>query len=344
MTKGKELFSHRINNNICKVVLLIVLLLVFILLPRFGGNFLTHVVLEMFFLAFLGQAWNIFSGYCGELSFGHATFFGVGAYTSSILLMRYGISPWIGMLVGGCFSALLGIGIAYISLRYNVKGVFFALATLACAELMRLLSLTLKSLTNGAEGILIPFKGENFAMFSFGVNKKYIYYYIILGMFILCSLVAYKVKKSRLGYHLSAIKGNYDAAKMLGINTLKCQIIAMGISTFLTAMGGTFYAQYYQHFEPDVLFSANRSFEIIFPVILGGGGYIAGPLVGAIILQGFEIITRELIPSFMYGVPKIVSGLILVIMMMFIPGGVVSSVYKRVSNIRLKRKEAQEGR
>ena len=308
-------------------------LAVLIAIPLYGNNYMTHVVLEMIFLAYLAQSWNIFSGSTGELSFGHAAFFGVGAYTSSILLVRWGISPWFGMLAGGCISSALGVGIGVISLRYRVKGVFFALGTLAVAEVMRLLALLWDPVTNGARGILLPWAGESFGMFAFGVDKKYLYYYVILAMLVLCTFIAYRIKRVRLGYYLAAIRGNEDAAEMLGISSLKYQTIAMAISTFLAALGGTFYAQYYQHFEPDVVFGPMRSFEFIFPVVLGGGGAIPGPIIGAFVLQGFEELTRTIIPSYLHGFHRMIYGLLLMAMIMYLPGGIVSLIEKKIDKI-----------
>ena len=337
----KTPFSPRKNMG---VVLVIIAIAFFIGLPLLKNNFLLSIVMEMFLLAYLGQTWNIFSGSTGLLSFGHAAFFGIGAYTSTILLLKFNLSPWIGMLVGGLLSACVGMAIAYLSLRYKVRGVFFALGALACSEFIRLLTLAWIPLTNGAQGIMIPWKGENLLMFAFGVRKKYLSYYVILIMLALCSYIAYKIKKSRLGYYLAAINGNEDAAEMLGIHTLKYQVMTMGISTFLAAWAGTFYAQYYQHFEPDVIFGAMRNFNIIFPVVLGGSGTVLGPIVGAVILQGFEGIVRNIIPSNWYGVPRIFYGLILVILMMYMPGGIVNFVKRKLRHSSPEKKTSAGGK
>jgi branched-chain amino acid transport system permease protein len=297
----------------------------------------------MLFLGYLAQAWNIMSGYTGQLSFGHAAFFGIGAYTSTLLFIKLGINPWLGMLAGGCLGFLTGIAIGYISFRYRLKGVFFALVTLAFAEVLRLLSLMWVSLTNGASGLLLPLREESLFMFSFGVHKKYIPYYVILGMFLVCTFMAYKIKRVRLGYYLAAMRGNEEAAEMLGINTTRYQSITVGISGFLTAVGGTFYAQYYQHFEPEVVFGAMRSFEFIFPVILGGGGNIMGPIIGASVLQVFEEILRAIIPPFIHGIHRMIYGLLLAGMMMYLPSGIVSLIERGKDQLVSKYKIKSEG-
>jgi branched-chain amino acid transport system permease protein len=294
--------------------------------PLLGNNYVTHILIEMLFLAYLGQAWNIMCGYTGQLSFGHAAFFGIGAYASSILYIKLGLTPWVGTLLGGSLAFLAGIGIGSVSFRYGLKGVFFAFITLTSAEIFRLMALFWSGLTNGAEGILIPWKGHNPLMFMFEAHKKYLYYYTILVMLLGCTFIAWKIKKSRLGYYLAAIRENEDAAEMLGIDGPKYKLIAIGISAFFTAVGGTFYAQYYQHFEPEEVFGAMRSFEIIFPVILGGGGNILGPPIGAFILQLFEEVTRTVIPPQLHGFHRMLYGILIVIMIMYLPTGLVSLV------------------
>jgi branched-chain amino acid transport system permease protein len=143
-------------------------------------------------------------------------------------------------------------------------------------------------------------------------------------MLIAGTFLAYKVKKIRLGYYLAAIRENEDAAEMLGIDGPKYKLIAIAISAFLTALGGTLYAQYYQHFEPEEVFGVFRSFEVIFPVIVGGGGSIFGPPLGAFVLQFFEEVTRAVVPPLMHGFHRILYGALLIVMIIYLPGGLVS--------------------
>ena len=301
---------------------------ILLVIPLFKNNYITYVVTQMLLFAYLGLAWNIMCGYTGQLSFGHATFFGIGAYASSLLYLKLGLTPWIGMLLGGCLAFGVGAGLGYVSFRYGLRGVFFALITLTTSEMFRLLTLFWNSLTNGAEGILLPWKGHNLLMFSFETHKKYLYYYTILGMMIVCLVIAYWIKRIRFGYYLAAIRENEDAAETLGINGPMYKIVAIGISAFLTAMGGTFYAQYYQHFEPDDVFGPMRSFEIIFPVILGGGGNVMGPGIGAVVLQFFEEMTRAFMPSTLHGFDRMLYGILIVVMIMYLPTGIVTFIEK----------------
>ncbi len=296
-------------------------LTILLLIPALGNNYYNHVVIQMMFFAYLGTAWNIMGGYTGQLSFGHAAFFGLGAYTSTLLLVNFGISPWVGMFVGGAVAFAVGAAVGSVGFRYGLRGVFFAFVTLSTAEIFRLLALLMVPVTNGAEGILIPWKGHDPLMFAFSVHKKYLHYYTIMIMAIVILLVAYLIKKTRFGYYLAAIRENEDAAEALGINGPKLKILAIGISAFFTALGGTFFAQYYQHFEPFEVFGPLRSFEIIFPVIIGGGGFVFGPSIGAFVLQFFEETSRQLIPPLLLGFHRILYGGIIVGMIIFLPTG-----------------------
>jgi len=316
---GLARFSLKFYYTLIGSIILVILLIV----PAFKSNYITYIVTQMLFFAYLGQAWNIMCGYTGQLSFGHAAFFGIGAYTSSILFLRLGLTPWVGMFLGGGLAFLVGLGLGSVAFRSGVRGVFFALVTLTTGELFRLLALFFESLTGGAEGILLPFVGNKPLLFSFGVHQKYMYYYTMLAMLLGCTYLAYWIKKIRFGYYLTAIRENEDAAETLGINAVKLKIIAIGISAGLTALGGTFYVQLYQHFEPEEVFGPMRSFEIIFPVIVGGGGNVLGPPLGAFVLQFFEETTRTFMPASLHGVHRMIYGIILVLMIMYLPSGLI---------------------
>lgn len=242
------------------------------------------------------------------------------------------------MFIGGCLALIVGAGIGKISFRYGLKGVYFAFVTLASAEIFSLLALLWKSLTGGAEGILIPISKHNPLMFLFDINKRYLYYYVILAMSLGCTLIAYWIKKRRLGYYLAAIRDNEDAAEILGIDSQKYKVVAISISAFLTALGGTFYIQYYQHIEPENAFGVFRSFEMIYPVIIGGGGSILGAPLGAFVLQFFEEVTRAMMPPLILGVHRMIYGVLVVIMIIYLPGGLVGLIESYKDRLVLKYK------
>ncbi len=309
--------------------------IVLCLVPALQSNYINHVLIQILLFAYLGQSWNIMCGYSGQMSFGHAAFYGIGAYASTILFMQFGLSPWLGMLVGGCIAAAVGLFIGGVTLRYGLQSAYFAFFTLTASEIVRLIALGWDSLTNGAEGLMLPLVGNQPLNYIFDVQHRYMYYYVILIMYVLVTCIALHIKRTRLGYHLAAVKGEQAAATMLGVNAYRVKMIVFGLSAFLTALGGTFYAQYFQHFDPDIVLNSMQSFEIIFPVIIGGGGNVFGSFVGSIVLQGGEEITRALMPTHMFGMHRIVYGLLVVGMLMFLPKGLMSIVdgviYKRVS-------------
>ena len=315
----------------------VLLIVVLLSIPALGNNYINHVVIQMMVLAYLGQSWNIMCGYTGQLSFGHAAFFGLGAYTSSLLFIHFGLTPWLGMFVGGAVALAVGYGVGFVSFKYGLRGVYFAFITLAAAEMLRLLSLYWDELTLGAEGILLPWKGHDPVMFAFAAQKKYLYYYTMMVMFLTVTALAYWIKRQRFGYYLAAIREDEDAAESLGVDGPRYKLYAMGISAFLTALGGTFYAQYYQYFEPEEVFGPVRSFEIIFPVILGGGGSVLGPPLGAFLLGVIEEGSRALIPASMHGFHRILYGVIIVAMIVFLPNGLISLLERWKERLEARR-------
>lgn len=305
-------------------VLMGVALLLLTILPAFMGSYYIHILILILVYAYLGSSWNVLGGYCGQFSFGHATFFGLGAYTSTILFMRFGISPWIGMVLGGILSMFVGIFIGFICFRYGLKGPFFALATLAFAEMFRVAALNIP-LTGKAMGILITLKGTSFPAFQF--QEKIYYYYIILAFNVFIVLVTHLIENRKLGDYLEAIKEDEDAAEALGIDTLRHKIIAISISSFLTALGGTFYAQYLFYIDPDICFGVHNSIEIFMRPILGGLGTVYGAFLGSLILGPLSELTRGLLGGYS-GMHLMLFGVVLVVVIIFLPRGVVGLLKK----------------
>jgi len=312
-------------------------LLILLAVPMLTTNYyILHIAVQMFFFGYLGQSWNIMCGYTGQLSFGHAAFFGLGAYTSTLLLLQLGLTPWVGMLIGGVIAALLGLGIGAVSFKYGARGVFFAFITMAIGEILRLLALYWDGLTNGAEGLLIPLAEQNLAMLSITRENRFSYYYIMLGMLVGCTLIAYKIKRTRFGYYLLALRENEDAAEMIGVDVFRYKLSAGAVSAFLTALAGTFYAHYYRHFEPQDVFGIPVSFNMIFPVIIGGGDYMLGPILGSIILTFFEEGSRAVMPQTMHGFHRILYGVIIVLVIIYLPNGLMELFSRRTARGRRK--------
>lgn len=256
-----------------------------------SGSALLNVFLLIFLFGYLAQSWNILGGFAGQLSLGHAAFFGIGAYTSTLLFTELGISPWIGMLASMATAGLFGLFIGFVSFHYRLAGPFFTLATIAFAELTRLTALHLK-MTGGSMGILIPLQGDNFWQFQF--SDKAPYYYVALVMLAAVTALIWWISRSQLGYYLHAVRQDEDAAEAIGIDTRRCKLIAVTLSAALTGAGGTFYAQYTQYIVPDDILSVGLSVEIILRAIIGGSTTVFGPVIGSFILTPVAEATRVL--------------------------------------------------
>ena len=312
-----------------ETVTLLAFLLVGIVFPFVSGRYLLNVGISVLLMALLGQSWNIMSGYAGQFSFGHAAFFGIGAYTSSILYIDYGVSPWFGMLIGMILAALIGVLIGFLSFRYKLRGDFFALVTLAFAEILRVLFNNTKAL-KGATGILIPYKNV-WSEFQFSNDK--VFFFILLAMVIVVTLFIALMSRRKFGVCLVAIKENQEAAGSLGVPVLKYKLAAMAISAAIAAMAGTFYAQYYGFIDPTVVFNASISVEAIVPCIIGGAGTLGGPLLGALIIVPLQELSNSLFEG-TNGVNMIVYGTLIVFFVVFCRNGIYGTIIRKLKGVR----------
>jgi branched-chain amino acid transport system permease protein len=293
----------------------------FLILPLFNlSSYLLNMLIMMFFFAFLATAWNILGGFAGQHSLGHAAFVGIGAYTSTYLFNHYGLSPWIGMWIGGFFAALFAWLLGYSAFRFGLKGPFFLLVTIAAAQIIMLLVLNIREL-GGASGIIVPSKGNFPLVYQF--ESKVAYYYVILGLLTLGVLVSIYIRRHRLGYYLVAIRENDDAAQALGIHTLRYKLTATFLSAFLSALGGTFYAQYILFIDPESILSLGLSIEIIVYPIMGGIGTVLGPVIGAFILYPVGELARYFWGGATAGIHLLFYGAFLMLCIIFMPEGVV---------------------
>lgn len=295
-----------------------------IILPLFLEEYFLHVVIQIFFFGYLGMAWNILGGYAGQFSFGHTVFFGVGAFTSTLLQIHVGVNPWIGMIMAGIAGLLLGLFIGSLCFRYGLRGHFFALAMLAVAEMFYLIAVEWMA-DRYPLGVVIPIKGNSFRDFQF--TAKMPYYYIILLMMAAILYITYAIDGKRVGSYFKAIRENENAAEALGINVFRYKLLAMAISSSLTAIGGTFYAQYYLFIDEESTFGVSNSIEILLGPILGGAGTVFGSLLGAGILECLSEVTRSLLESYS-GVHLMVYGAILIFIIIFLPRGILGGFQK----------------
>jgi len=269
------------------------------------------------FWAYLAQCWNIVWGYAGLLSFGHAAFLGIGAYVSTLLFLNYGLTPWIGMFVGGVAAISLALLIGYPTLR--LRGVYFALATIAVAEMVRLLTLKLDFITGGSLGLLLPITRSPL-LFQF--DDILHWYLTALVMLLVLSAVSHSIENSKLGMALRAVKGEEDAAASVGIYPFKYKMMALLLSAFFTAIGGTFFAQLTGYIRPDIILTVERSEEILTIALVGGTGTFIGPIIGAIILLSLRQTILALLGGGYAGVHLVIYGILIILVVRFMPGGV----------------------
>jgi len=303
----------------------LITLLVLFFLPFTTSNIHFHHVLIMFMLfATLSQAWNVIGGFTGQVSFGHATFFGIGAYAALVLLKRFDLSPWVGMLIGGGVAVIVAILIGYPAFR--LKGHYFAISTFAVAEIAERLFANW-DFVEGAIGLPAPVLPEGLVNFMW-YKTKMPYFYIAFVLFVAVLLLVYKMTRSRLGYYLRAIKQSQEAAEGLGIDTSKYKMIAMAISAFLTAICGSFYAQYILFIDPPSVLSLDISIKIVLITVLGGAGTVIGPILGAAILIPLSEYSRILLGGTGKGLDLIVFGALILFISVYQPQGLVGLLRK----------------
>lgn len=286
--------------------------------PR--GYWIRVLTFTLLFAA-MAQAWNIIGGLANQTSLGHAAFFGIGAYTSTILLLKLGLSPWIGMVAGGVFGGLAALVIAIPTMR--LQGHYFALATLAFGEVMRVIANVWVSLTGGPGGTSIPFSPPSFANYSFKLLLPHTY--IAIVALVVTTLIFEWIQRSAMGYRLRAIKENPAAAEVIGVDTTRVKLQAAVISGALMAMLGTLYVQVAVFFDPDTVFSAaGISIRVALIAILGGIGTAIGPILGAFFIIPLEELMNEWFSSSAAGLSQLIFGLILIVVILWRPHGFVT--------------------
>ncbi|MBC7356492.1 MAG: branched-chain amino acid ABC transporter permease [Desulfomicrobiaceae bacterium] len=280
---------------------------------------LVHNLIMILLFAIMGQGWNVLSGYAGQFSFGHALFFGLGAYTSSILFIQLGISPWLGLFAAIALAVVVGLFIGFLSFRYGLTGPFFALIMLAFAEIFHMLAMSWNAI-GGAGGLLLPLRGSAPWLMQFRAKEPF--FYLLLWLLAGSLLLVWKLEGSRWGLYFQAIRENEDAAEMLGIDSLRVKLRAMALSAGMTAVGGVIYAQYLLFIDPDSTFGTINSVEIMLRPIIGGPGTVLGPVLGSLVLTPLSQITRNAFQSYS-GAYLMFYGAILVAVVLFLPDGLV---------------------
>jgi len=310
------------------LALAIVVAVVAILPLVVRSAFALDILIRILLFAFIGTAWNLLGGYAKQLSLGHAAFFGLGAYTSTLLQIDFGISPWIGMAAGGVVGMLASLPIGWLCFR--LRGPYFTIATIATAQVLMLIFLKFRDFAWGAEGTTIPNLGNAPLMMQFGGKAPY--YYIVLGLLAAALAITAWIERSRIGYYLVAIGEDEDAAEAIGIDVARIKRNIYMISSFLTALAGTFYTQYIYFIDPQTAFNFSVSIEAALVSIVGGVGTLWGPLIGTVLLETTSALLQSWLGNSIGGVQLTVYSLILMAVILWKPTGImgyVSEVYMR---------------
>jgi len=313
-------------------LLLAAVFVILMLLPLFLDNYALGIFVMIFFWAYVGQSWNVLTGYTGHISLGHALYIGIGAYATTFLAQTFGLTPWIGMFLGGFIAVAIALFLGFLGFRFGLRGVYFVIMTIAFAELARLAVSHIEAL-GSFTGIFLDF---NPSFYNFQFRGNIPYYYIALGFMVASLIVVRMIEVSKVGRFIVAIREDEEAAQALGVNTFKYNMIAIAISAFMTSLAGAFYANYIFYLHPNSLFGMSMSIELILRPIVGGLGTLFGPIIGSIILTPLSEISRAYFAKGgLEGLHLILYGVVAILVVLFMPKGIIVYV-KRVLNPIIK--------
>jgi len=283
-----------------------------------SSNVVLNFLVVALLIALVGQGWNLLGGYGGQYSFGHAAFFGTGAYVTAILQVRYGVNAWLGFVLGVAAGALVGAVIGALSFRSGLKGSYFALVTLAFAEVLRIVA-SVSPITGAGVGTLISL---DLRPMAFQFQNRAPFYWIILAMVGLSLILIRMIEHSRFGAYLVAVRENEDAARSLGVNATIVKLCAMTISAAVTAAGGCFYAQYFLFIDAGIAYGSWISIEALLAPIIGGIGTVLGPLLGALVVKTLGELTK-IVTGGAPGLDLVIYGGVLILVIAIAPRGIV---------------------
>jgi branched-chain amino acid transport system permease protein len=289
----------------------------------FTQPFARHVLIMIFLYGALATAWNILAGYCGQISLGHAVFFGIGAYTSTLLFRDLGLTPWLGMLAGALMAVVVSQAVGYPVFR--LRGHYFAIATIAVGEIVQTLVINW-DWAGGARGLFVPIRRPDSLLDLQFHESRAVYYFIALGLLLLALAATRWIERSRRGYYFRAIREDQEAAASLGVAVAREKHWAMGLSAALTALGGTFYAQYVLFIDPESVFPLSLSILVCLIAVLGGVGTLWGPLMGAAVLVPLSEGTRVWLGGSGQALDLLIYGALIVLIAIFQPAGLVGLV------------------
>jgi branched-chain amino acid transport system permease protein len=319
------------------LVVLALLAILLVPLPLVLPGAQQAVAVRVLVFALMAIGWNVMSGFGGMFSFGHAAYFGLGAYVSVWLLVEKGVSPWIGMVAGMVVAALFAVLIGFLALRYRLKGAYFALSTFAFAEMLRLFAIN-SDLVNRAVGYNVPLRPEPslwYMQFDPGSPR---YFWIALALTVIALTASILFLRSRTGRFAVAVRDDEEAAAAVGVPVMRTKLLTIALSAAITSVAGTFYVQYYFFVDPDVAFGADVSIQAILPAVIGGVATVWGPVIGAVVLGPLNDVTATLLRNppaaldFLQGragLDVVVYAVLLILIVLLLPQGVYGALRER---------------
>jgi branched-chain amino acid transport system permease protein len=311
-----------------KRTLWIILILIISALPLVLSDYSLHLLILIFLSAYLGQCWNIIGGYGGQLSLGNAIFFGAGAYCYTVLIVDWHFGALVGTLFGALIALVLALLIGLPTFRYQLKGVYFVMATIAFAEIARIIVLNAPSL-GAAEGISLPFDGS-----SIWVISKMPHYYTILSLLVGVTLFVRLLARRYVGLSLTLLRESEEVAEASGVNVLNMKVVALVASGVGTALGGVFQARYLLYVHPDSVFGVPLSIQMAAVAIVGGRKSLMGPIIGAVLLVPLAEYSRAMVGFGGRGLHQLLYGLVIVLASLFFANGIMPMLEGAWKNLR----------
>jgi branched-chain amino acid transport system permease protein len=311
---------------------LVILAAFLVAFPWMTGPYALSVATLILYFAYTGQAWNVMMGFAGQLSLGHSLYVGVGAYVAGGIFFHWGIGPWAGLWVAIALCTLLGLAIGFLAFRFGISGVYFALLTIAFAEFTRIGFDHIAPLGGPGGLFLRVAQRDTIDLLNFR-GPPVMYYYAILALTAAAFVACWKLLHSKVGYYWQAIREDEEAARALGINVFRWKMLAVAISSGMTAIAGVFFAFYYNNLFPEQIFNISRSIEIILGPIIGGVGTLFGPILGAAVLTLLSDGITEAFAAMgldIPGIKQVFYGVVLLMVVMFLPHGIWPAIARKL--------------
>ena len=319
--------------------LLAVLLAALVAAPWMVNDYLLTVLVLILYFAYTGQAWNVMMGFAGQLSLGHALYVGLSSYVAAMVFTRLGVGPWLGLLAAIPLAAACGAIIGYLAFRFRVAGVYFAILTIAFAEVARI-GFDNWGFVNASSGLFLPVKQYAHNDLWQLRGSPTMFYYVILAATVLVFVLCHFLIHRRIGYFWLAIREDEEAARAAGIDTFRYKMYAVMVSAAVTSFAGVFYAFFYNNLFPEQVFSISRSIEIILGPIIGGIGTLFGPILGAFVLTGLAETLNAVMSAFgveLPGARQVFYGVCLLLVVVALPDGVWPPLARRLGVAERKR-------